>query len=471
MRIYLVNPPAPKGVKMVREGRCMQRKGAWTAVWAPISLATIGAILEKESFEVKLSDCIVENIDFNKLEELIREFQPQLVIINTATPSIESDLAVAETAKNIDQKIVTAAFGIHVTALPEKTLNINKSLDLVIRGEPEMTVKEIASLLAEGKDFKQAEGISYLQNNKINHNSDRPLIQNLDQLPFPAWHLTDVSKYILPFKNKPFLLVDTGRGCPYYCHFCSAGVFYGHQTRLRSVKNLVDELAWVKKNHNVEEFLFWTESFTLNREYANEVCREIIRRNLKISFVCNSRVNGIDEELLLLLKKAGCWMIGYGVESGNQMILDRANKKTTLEEIRRAVEIAKKAGLEVTGHVIFGLPGETKETMAETLQFCLDIDLDFAQFYCAVPFPGSQFYQESIKNGWIKDFSWPNFEQNSCVLSYGALSGEEIMNFRRKAFRRIYLQPKKIMKNLKRLNSFGEIKNFFSMLREFITWL
>jgi len=471
MRIYLVNPPAPDGVKMVREGRCMQRKGAWTAVWAPISLATMGAILEKEGFQVKLSDCIVENIDFKKLKDTMRQWRPQLVIINTATPSIESDLKVAAVAKSVDRRILTVAFGIHVTALPEETLKMAKDLDLVVRGEPEETVKEITVCLNRGGNFENIKGISFRKEGQIIHREDRALMQNLDQLPFPAWHLADISRYTLPFINKPFLLVDTGRGCPYLCAFCSAATYYGHQVRLRSVKNLVDELAYMKEEFKVDEFLFWTESFTLNKDYAKAVCQEIIKRNLKISFVCNSRVTGIDEELLGLLKKAGGWMIGYGVESGSQMILDRANKKTTLEEIRKAVKTAKEAGLEVTGHVIFGLPGETKETMAETLNFCLEIDLDFAQFYCAVPFPGSRFYQEALNNHWITDFSWPYFEQNFCVLNYPQLSPQEIMNFRRKAFRKFYLRPKMMIKALRKINSWGGLKYFLSMIKDFITWI
>jgi len=456
---------------MVREGRCMQRKGAWTAVWSPISLATIGSVLEKEGFGVKLSDCIVENIDFKKLEENIKDFKPDLVIINTATPSIESDLEVAKVVKVFDRKIVTAAFGIHVTALPEESLRRQKSLDIVIRGEPEDTIKELASFICENKDIYKTKGISFLRNNKTIHNPDRELIKNLDELPFPAWHLVDISKYTLPFKNKQFLLVDTGRGCPYNCAFCNAATFYGHQIRLRSVEKLVDELAWVKEKFKVDEFLFWTESFTLNPNYAKAVCQEIIRRNLRISFVCNSRVTGVDEELMQWLKKAGCWMVGYGVESGNQQVLDRANKKITLGDIRKTVKMAKDVGLEVTGHVIFGLPGETKQTMEETLKFCLDIDLDFAQFYCAVPFPGSYFYQEAKKNNWIIDSAWPYFEQNFCVLNYGHLSAKEIMDFRKKSFRKFYLRPKMVVKTLKKIDSFAGLKYFLSMIKDFITWI
>ncbi|MFA5070493.1 MAG: radical SAM protein [Patescibacteria group bacterium] len=449
----------------------MQRKGAWTAVWAPISLATMGAIFEKEGYAVKLNDCIVENIDFRQLEKIIRQFSPSVVIINTATPSIESDLKVAALAKSIDRRILTVVFGIHVTALPKETLEMAKDLDLVVRGEPEETVKEIAAYLNRGDRLENIKGLSYRKNGQIIQQEDRPLVQNLDTFPFPAWHLVDISKYTLPFKNKPFLLVDTGRGCPFNCTFCSAAAFYGHQVRLRSVKNLVDELVYIKDKYKVDEFLFWTESFTLNNDYAKAVCREIISRHLKIGFVCNSRVTGIDRELLALIKKAGGWMIGYGVESGSQKILDQAKKGITLKQIEEAVNLAKEVGLDVTAHVIFGLPGETQETMRETLKFCLRLPLDYAQFYCAVPFPGSQFYQEAKQNNWLVDSRWPYLEQNFCVIDYFSLSSRQIMDFRRQAFRKFYLRPKMIFKALGRIDSWWSIKYFFSMLKDFLTWI
>lgn len=449
----------------------MQREGAWTAVWAPISLAEIGALLLKEGFEVKLHDCIVEGIEIARLKEIISDFKPGLIICNTSTPSIESDLKVAAVAKEISPEIRVAFFGIHVSALPDDCFRLEPKIDYLIRGEPEITALELTRCLKDQQSLPGIDGLSYQSEEKIIHNRDREPIKDLDSLPYPAWQLVETDKYLLPFTNRPFLLVSVGRGCPFNCTFCAAKTYYGERLRLPSVKRVVDELTWIKNRFRVSDFLFWAESFTINKEFAEAVCDEIIKRGLKIKFVVNSRVTGVDQELMQKLKKAGCWMIGYGIESGDQRILDNVDKGITIEDIKKAVKMSKEFGLEVTGHVIFGLPGETKETMERTLKFCIDLDLEFAQFYCAVPFPGSRLYEEALQKGWIKDFSWPNFEQNFCVLDYGTLSAKEIMDFRNRAFRRFYLRPKMILKTLGRIRSVGEFKALFNMLKDFLTWI
>lgn len=453
MEILLLNPPAASGVKMVREGRCMQREGAWTAVWAPITLVTMAAVLGKEGFEVKLVDAIVENVDFSALAKIIEDFKPQLIIVNTATGSIESDLSVASFAKKINPDIKVAAFGIHVTALPDDCFKLEPKLDFIIRGEPEETALELAGVLKTNGKTEKVKGISWRKNTKIIHNPNRPLIKDLDSLPFPVWKYVDVKKYQMPFSGKPFLLVGLGRGCPYSCLFCADKTFYGQKLRLPSPKKAVDEIERNIKKYGVNEFLFWTESFTLNRDFALAVCREIIKRKLKIRFVVNSRVDYIDRELLSQLKKAGCFMIGFGIESANNRILKAMRKRVTVSQIKKAVELAKKAGLEVTGHFMLGFPGETKETILRTINLACDLPFDFAQFYCCVPFPGADLYDLALKKNWLATKDWSFFEQNFSVLNLPGLSAEEIMELRRLAFRKFYLRPKMILKTLAKIRT------------------
>lgn len=466
-KIYLINPPAFEGVKMVREGRCMQRKGAWTSVWPPISLALCGAVLEKEGYTVKLSDCIVEDIDLFLLKEKIKEFNPDLVVINTATPSIIGDIEVAKDVKEINPKALVTAIGIHVTALPNECLTMATELDCVIRGEPEMTVLDLVNHLDE--NWEQIDGISWKNNEKIFHNKDRELI-SLDELPIPAWHLINLKNYLMPFTLKPFLLVATGRGCPHPCNYCADHVYYGKKLRIPSPEKVVNELAYVKEKYGIDEFLFWSEAFTLNRKFAKEVAKGIIEKKLNIKWVCNSRVDNVDYELLKLLKQAGCTMVGYGIESGSQEILDNCKKGITLEQIKKAVEETRKAGLDVTGHCIIGLPGETKETIENTVKFTLDLKLDFVQYYCAVPFPGSQLYKQALKEGWINTSDWKKYEQNFSVLDFPGLSAEEIMKLRKKAYKTFYSNPYVVIKTLKRMKSPSEWKNFIRMAVEFVEW-
>ncbi|MEW6097052.1 MAG: radical SAM protein [bacterium] len=471
MKVFLINPPASEGVKIVREGRCMQRQGAWTSTWPPITLALCAGVLEMENIQVKLIDCIIKNIDSNSLKDQIAEFSPNLIILNTSTPSIESDLSIAKLAKDILPQVKVAALGIHVTVLPEECLSLFSSLDYCIRGEPEFIVKDLSLALRDGGSIKDISGLSYHTNGKIIHNPDREFISNLDELPFPAWHLIDTEDYRMPFKNVPFLLIATSRGCPYKCTFCADKAFYGTKLRLKSPKKVVDELEWVKKTFGVAEFLFWSESFTINNNFVLEVCEEILSRNLKVSWVCNSRVDNVDIALLRKIKEAGCWMIGYGVESGNQQVLNSVKKGTTLKQTQEAVRWAKEAGLEVTGHCILGLPGDTQETIKQTIDFTIELDLDFAQYYCAVPFPGAKLYTQALEQNWINTTDWTKFEQNFSVLDLPNIKANRIMELRREAFKKFYLRKKLLLKTLRRIKSLNQLITFIRMIKDFLTWI
>ncbi|OGD56203.1 hypothetical protein A2V71_03335 [Candidatus Berkelbacteria bacterium RBG_13_40_8] len=338
-------------------------------------------------------------------------------------------------------------------------------------GEPEDTILELAKKIRAEKNFDDVLGITWRKGKKILKNPDRPWIKNLDELPFPAWHLINKNNYIMPFTDKPFFLVATGRGCPYQCLFCADKAYYGQKLRLRSPKRIIDELEYNQKRYGVSDFLFWTESFTINENFAWQVCEEIIARGLKVSWVCNSRVDNVDLKLLKKFKQAGCQMIGYGIESGSQEVLNRARKGTTLEQTIRAVTLAKQADLEVTGHCIVGLPGETKETIRQTEKFVASLGLDFAQFYCAVPFPGSDLYFLAKKKNWIISDDWSLYEQNFSVLSYKKLRADQIMNLRQQAYKNFYLSPRTIINTLLRLRSPKEIWKFIFMAKDFISWI
>ena len=438
---------------MVREGRCMQREGAWTAVWAPISLATMAAVLEKEGFTTKLVDAIVENVDFAALEKILRAFKPDLVVVNTASGSIESDLSVTRLAKKINSEVQIAAFGIHVSALPDDSFTLEPKLDFIIRGEPEETALVLAKTLRIKGNLAKVMGISWKKEGKTVHNLVRSSIVNLDSLPFPAWEKIKIRNYRMPLSEEPFLLVGTGRGCPYHCLFCADKIYYGQKLRLPTPLRVVDEIEDDQQKFKVNSFLFWAESFTLNKKFALGVCREILRRKLKIRFVINSRVDHFDRELAEKLKKAGCWQVGFGVESADDRILQVMRKGTTVAQIEKAVRITKDSDLVVTGHFMLGFPGETKETILKTIKLACDLPFDFAQFYCCVPFPGSTLYEIAKKEEWLRGVGWSYFEQNFSVLNLPSLSAGEVMELRRLAYRRFYLRPKIIFGTLGKIRS------------------
>ena len=470
MKVHLINPPASGGVDMVREGRCMQRAGAWTAVWAPISLATIAAVLEQENIECVLDDCIIESIDEETILTKSAAIKPDAVILNTATPSINDDLKLASDLKKKLPTTKIIAIGIHVSALPEESLEMSKGLDAVIIGEPELTAKDIILAIKNNGPISNIPGTCLKDKDKFIYGPERELA-DLNELPYPAWHLVKRHLYTMPFTGKPFLLIGTSRGCPFHCRFCADPTYYGHKLRTKSPQRIVDELRHVNETFGINDFLFWSESFTLKREWTSEVLDKIIDADFDIKFVVNSRTDHVDPWLLGLLKKAGCWMIGYGLEGGSQKILDKMNKKTTVEQNRNAVEWAREARLQVTAHMVFGYPGETLKTMQETLDFACSLPLDFAQFYCAVPFPGSEFHKEALENRWITENTWEKFEQNFCIVSTPQLSAREIMEFRSKAYRKFYSDPSRVFRVLTKNVGITGLPRLLKMFFSFRGWV
>jgi len=469
MNVLIINPPAQDHIKIVREGRCMQRQEAWGTSWAPLTLALIAAVLRDAGFSIQLKDCSNDDISFEELEGLIRQFKPSLIICNTSTPSISSDVQVAGLAKNIDKEIKTAFFGIHVSALPEETFALNPDVEYLISGEPEDTLRALAQSLKEKTPLSRVAGLIYKENGHIVRNESRGFIGNLDELPYPAWDLVNIKGYRLPISNRPFLLVLTGRGCPYPCKFCSAGVFYGKKPRLRSWPRIVSEMKYVKERFGVNDFLFWSENATVDRQQLGDISRGLTAELPGVKWVCNGRVDMVDEDLLSTMKKAGCWMIGYGVEAGTQRVLDLMHKNIKLEDIEKAVKLTQKVGLEVTGHVILGYPGETKEDILKTIKFVKKLDFDYIQPYCCVPFPGSRLYEEATKCGYIISGDWAKFEQNFSILTTPQLAAQDVMRLRRKLVRSFYLDPRKIMKTLFKVRSTRELSTFLKFAKAYFS--
>ena len=470
MKVFLANPPASDGVEMVREGRCMQRKSAWGAVWPPISLATIAAMLELKGYECVVRDCIVEKVGLDQLVKEARALQPSMIIINTATGSIKYDLLCVDRLKQALPESKIFVIGIHPTALPEETLGMSRGLDGVIRGEPEAVALALAELVRYNKDWQKAPGLSY-KDGLLYYNNTCPAPLDMDSLPFPAWHLVKRELYKMPIIGKPFLLIGTSRGCPFGCEFCADATYYGKKLRVKSPAKIVKELDWIKTKFGIMDFLFWAESSTLKPEWTFEVADAIIHSGLKIRFVINSRPDHVNPALLKKLKEAGCWMAGYGLESGSDQMLQMMGKNITVKQSRDAVRWTRDAGMAVTGHFVLGYPGETKDTARETIKFALEEPIDFAQFYSAVPFPGSKLYERAKKEGLIITSDWSRFEQNFCVISTPELSAEQLAKIRKEAFRKFYFSPKKIAGFWRLAWKMGSIKSLTDLAKEFREWM
>ena len=450
----------------------MQREEAWGTTWAPLTLAIIAALLREVGFTVKLKDCSHDGISFQDLRHILQQFRPHLVIVNTSTPSIGSDLKVANLTKEVDQSIKVVFFGTHVTAVPETVFQENHDVEFVVNGEPEYTLRDLALALRDECPISGVKGLIYRANQEIIYNQKRPFIENLDELPYPAWDLINAGGYRLPISNRPLLLVLTERGCPYACKFCAAGIFYGKKMRLRSWQRIVGEIKYARAKYKVNDFLFWSENALSNRQHMYKIAWGLAREAPGVRWVCNGRVDAVDKELLETMKKAGCWMIGYGIESGSQRILDLMKKRVTIRDIEKAVQLTRQVGIEVTAHTIVGYPGETKEDVLQTIKLLKRLDPDYVQVYCCVPFPGSPLYDESKKNNWLNSTDWSQYEQGFSVMNTSSLSAQEVMKLREKIIKDFYFRPSKIFKILNKIRSGHEIAFFLRFAdRYFRSWV
>lgn len=437
-RILLFNPTDAQGNHYTREGRCTQKADTWGTVWPPLSLATAAAMLQEDGHQISVIDFSAAVPQRKSLAETIQAIKPNFAIWPTSTETLSFDVKLAELIKENCSSTITAVFGTHVSALPGQAL-ANPCIDAVIRREPEGIIRNLCrSALA---DWGSVDGISYrdMSDGQIRSNPDAAFLEP-ESLPAPAWHFLNLNGYRLPLKNRKFLIVAPIRGCPYSCSFCTAEIYYGRKPRYRPVENVIDEIAVGLSRYGIRDFFIWADTFTVNREYVRNFCRRITERKLSIDWTCNSRVDTLDEETLAEMKKAGLWMISFGIESGSNGILEASGKRTTVEQSRQAVRMARKMGIKTAGHFMFGLPGETAATMKETLDLALSLPLDIAQFYAATPFPGTRLFAQAGKNNWLK----PGLvmSQSRAVMELPALKSREIDQYIRLAYRKFYLRPR-----------------------------
>lgn len=473
MKTFIVNPPTCSGLKYIREGRCEQRLNSFQYVMVPISLPMIAGVLEAKKHEVKLMDCIANDVDVEGLKIAIGEFNPGLIIFNMSTATSSSDVEVINMMRPLTKAHFTV-IGNHATSLPEEVL-LASGLDSVIRREPELTAQDLVDAVEKGRGLGEVLGISFKdKDGTVVNNEDRPFNENLDDLPFAARHLLDNARYTLPVINEPYTLIISSRGCPYSCIYCTAHQYYGKKLRLRSAENVVNEMQECLEKHHIRNFTMWSDTFNQSKKFVMEVCAEIKKRGMepKIRWMANSRVDHVDSEVLAEMRSSGCIGVSYGVESGVDEILNNMKKGATAEQARFAVKITKEAGIEVLAHIIFGLPGDTHETINQTIQYVKGLDPDYAQFYCAIPFPKTELEEMGKKNGWITTQDYSKYELNQPILNLPTLSVDQLQKARIRAYREFYLRPSYVFKRLRKIHSLNDLMKTYHQAKDFIkSWI
>ena len=452
-RVLLIYPPSPV---INREDRCQQPTKELLVIppLPPTDLMYLASIAEACGFEAIIRDYS----QGGNFEADLKEFQPNYLVANIATPTFKSDMMAVQHAKEIVPNICTIVKGAPFLTYNINTIYENPFIDYVIIGEAELTLKDIL----DGVPDNEILGICYRENFQPVKTEKRPFNENLDALPFPARHLVDNSIYRRPDNGKVQAVIKVARGCPFHCFFCLATPVSGAKVRKRSPENIVAELKECVEKYNIRNFLFWSDIFNLDREWTLELCQKIIESGLKITWSSNTRADTMDDEMAKMMYKSGCRLVSIGVESGSQKILDNIGKKITLDDIRNTVKILKKNKIKIYNYYVIGLPWETEETVEETIKFAIELDSNFISFYTATPLPGTKYFAYAMLNKLVEgnlDFRSAYYEP---VVRSEHLSKERIFELHKQAVKRFYLRPKFILKTLLSLRSFAEVKNYFT---------
>lgn len=434
-----------------------------------LGLLMIGAVLKEIKQDVKFIDIDAQNYDDGKLIGEIKNYNPDLVCLTCVTPTFNAASRVAGLVKKNSSALVVFG-GVHPTIAPQECFK-NTDIDFLVVGEGELTIKELVFYLETGnRDFGKIRGLWSRNGQTIVRGEPRPLIENLDELPFPAWSLVEnLNNYQTPDALfRPVMSIMTTRGCPFGCTFCCSKQIFGRRYRTRSKESLVKEIKYYVDKFGVKELHIMDDVFTLDKTRTIEVCRAIQagKFNLALSFANGIRVDSIDDEVLKILKETGFQDLGFGVETGDEKILASIKKSTTKDSMRRAFKLAKKFGFNTWGFFMIGLPGETRETIKKTIDFAIELDPDFAKFLILKPFPGSEVFNDLNSHGYIKDLNYDNYGVYTApVHEFPGLSAQEMLKWQRWAYLRFYLRPKKIIKHILKIKSWTQLKGNLIMVR------
>ncbi|MCS7114305.1 MAG: radical SAM protein [Nitrososphaerota archaeon] len=439
VKVALVNPPLLPG--MFKHHPLV-----------PLGLAYLTSVLEKAGYEVKVFDCPPLGLKHGELIKMLTEFSPDFVGITCMTMMYPSAVQVATMVKENLPDTIVGVGGPHVTFYDEETLRECPSVDLVVRGEGEQTILEIAACIKEKRKLSNVEGITLRENGKIIRTPERPLIQNLDALPYPAYHLFPMDSYRI-YGNK-IMPIITSRGCPFQCSFCVTSRMVGKKFRARSPENVVDELEWLVKEHDADAVCFYDDTLTLDKKRIIEICNIIRKRKINVVWDCQTRVDQISLEVLEGMAKAGCQLVSFGVESGSNKVLGKIGKGTTVEQNKKAVMLAKKVGLLVAVSVIIGYPGETVETVNETLKFLWETKPDDVYICFATPYPGTKLRKMIKDMGWEISNDWSKYDTLTPVFKNPELPDEYMVRLRENFYNKYY-SPSYILRHLLKNNLYG----------------
>ncbi len=469
MRVLMVNPPY--GDDFCRSAR-WAAKSRGRVQRHPDYMLIAAAVLEAAGHEVKFIDGAALNLSEEQILRETVDFAPQMVVVHTTTPSIYNDVHFATSCKE-NSDAFTAMIGAHVTAEVDDTFRIgneieDRAVDVIARGEYDYTLRD----LANGMPWEDVLGISYVRNNEVVHNPNRPLL-DVNELPFPAWHHIEPEWYPAGSKRLPFLTLISGRGCFGQCTFCrEAQVMGRRKLRMRDPELVVDEIEYdYGLFPHLREIMFETDTFTASPHHVRGVCDRIRRRGLDITWSCNVRVD-VKLDLLPLMKKAGCRMLMVGFEFGTQEALDSVKKGATPEQAWAFASRAHELGFIIHGCFMIGRPGETEETARQTIEFAKSLPVDTVQFSGITVYPGTEMYEWARANSYLVSKDWTEWlnqdREQATVLSYPSFTKEDIDRYIDIGLKEFYVRPRQMLRMALGIRSVGDLEMKLHGLKSFL---
>jgi radical SAM superfamily enzyme YgiQ (UPF0313 family) len=445
----LINPPLVNGVAFTRQGRCQERDEVLGTTKPPYSLVVIASLLRARQIDFRVIDQTAERISTESVIERLdaEAFRPGLIVYCSTTPTLGFDTGeMTKLKRHFGAPLV--CFGPHASAAPLESMQRAPEADVMIVGEPEDAVLAIAQL--ESLDGAAGiPGVVLRRNGEVIPPTGRGTFAGFADMPYPAWDLLPLGRYRLPLVNQSYVLIETSRGCPYSCDFCVVPLHHGHKFRERAPAVLVDEMERAKREHGIRFFYLWGDTVTLNAKTFSLFCDELIARDLDVRWFANARAdNLVDLEFVKRLKRSGCWMLSMGIESESDAVRKNMMKRLERQKIQLAFRNLRAAGIKSFAFFIYGYPGETPESMEQTTRYAIELDADFANFYPAVPYPGTELFEKARRDGLLATDDWTKMEYAYYVLDGNGLNEQVVMAALSRARRRFFLRPRYIARHL-----------------------
>lgn len=450
-RVLLCIPPLGDGIYRSNVGGLLRIATSLI----PQGLCHLAAICRQSGFETHILDCQALNLSLTKALNAVVETQPDFVGISATTLSINR---AAQFAKEIKKRLPSVRIvvgGYHVSALPRETLTEFDGFDAGVIGEGEETLVCLLNAWMSGGRRENITGIVFREGQEIRLTPRRALIQNVDSLPLPAWDLLPkLSRYYgssaQRYRVFPVASVITSRGCPHQCTFCDRSVF-GTTFRGHSAEYVMAMIRTLRDQHGIRSLVFNDDLFVANTKRLTQICEAMVRESIRMSWSCDGRVDRLDADLLKLMKRAGCWQLAVGIESGDDTVLRRLNKGFTVHEARAAVHKMKSVGMSVKGFFVMGTPGETEQSLEQTLRLIKELPLDEIQITLFTPFPGTDLFREVVQEGFVPRWD----EMNTAAVSYvpQGLTKQRLLDYQRRGYAQFYFRPRQVLYQFKKLRS------------------